>query len=318
MRILEFEKPVYEIEEKIKELKLLLAEHPEMKEELSRLETKADQIREKVYSNLEPYQKIQLARHPDRPHTADIIDLMVDDFFEIHGDRCFGDDWAIISGIGKIDGMGVAIVGEEKGRTTKEKVKRNFGSPHGEGYRKGIRVMRMAERFNLPVITFVDTPGAYPGIGAEERGVALAIAESIREMLRLRVPQVTVILGEGGSGGALAIASGDRVLALQFSFYSVISPEACASIIWRDASKAAQAAESLKPFPEELVKLGVVNKIIPEPHGGAHRDWDATTAAIRSEVLGTIHELRELDVDEMLSLRAERYRGMGRFNRTSA
>jgi acetyl-CoA carboxylase carboxyl transferase subunit alpha len=318
MRILEFEKPVYEIEEKIKELKLLLAEHPEMEEELNRLEAKADKIREKVYTDLEPYQKIQLARHPDRPHTVDIIGLIADDFFEIHGDRCFGDDMAIVSGIGKIDDISVAIVGEEKGRTTKEKVKRNFGSPHGEGYRKGIRVMKLAERFDLPVITFVDTPGAYPGIGAEERGVALAIAESIREMLRLPVPQVTIILGEGGSGGALAIASGDVVLALQFSFYSVISPEACASIIWRDASKAAQAAESLKPFPEELMKLGVVDRIIPEPRGGAHRDWEMTAENIKMEILKVIGDLRALETDEMIRRRAERYRKIGMFTEASA
>jgi acetyl-CoA carboxylase carboxyl transferase subunit alpha len=313
MRVLEFEKPVCEIEEKIKELKLLLAEHPEMKEELERLEGKADQIRDKVYSNLEPYQKIQLARHPDRPHTVDYIKLIMEDFVELHGDRLYSDDPAIVAGVGKIDGRGFALIGEEKGRTTKDKLKRNFGSPHPEGYRKGMKVMRLAERFGLPLITFVDTPGAYPGIGSEERGVALAIAESIRDMLDLRVPQISVIIGEGGSGGALAVASGDRVLALQFSFYSVISPEACASIIWRDPSKAAQAAESLKPFPEELLKLKIIDRIVPEPRGGAHRDWEATAASLKREILSSMKELEALDPDELIRLRWERYRAIGFF-----
>jgi len=272
MYLLDFEKPIYEIERKIDELKALVEEHPELKHELEELQKRAERIKARVYANLTRWQKVQLARHPDRPHARDYISGMVDDFVELHGDRNFRDDPSIITGIGKVEGIKVAIVAEEKGRDVEERVYRNFGMPHPEGYRKAKRIMGLADKFGLPIISLVDTPGAYPGIGAEERGQAMAIAENLKYMLQLKTPIVVAVIGEGGSGGALAIAVGDVLLAMQFSIYSVISPEGCAAILWRNGKLASRAAEALKLTADDLYELGIVDEIVPEPPGGAHRD----------------------------------------------
>ena len=256
---------------------------------------------------------VQLARHPDRPHAIDYIQRICKDFVELHGDRLFRDDPSIIAGIGKIDDKSVVIIGEEKGRKTQERIKRNFGMPHPEGYRKADRVMKLGEKFKLPVITLVDTPGAYPGIGAEERGQALAIAESILFMLNLKTPIISIIIGEGGSGGALAIAVGDVVLAMEFSIYSVISPEGCASILWRDAAKAPQAADALKLTAKDLYELGVVEEIIPEPPGGAHADPDRASQILKEYILKWINILEKKDIDTLLEDRRKRYLKFGKW-----
>ncbi len=313
MRFLDFEKPIYEIEKKIEELKRLTSEHPEFAEEIKALEEQSQRIKEKVYSQLTDWQKVQLARHPDRPHAIDFIKGMAEEFIELHGDRKFGDDPAIVGGLGIIDGIRLVIIGQEKGRSTNEKIKRNFGMPHPEGYRKARRLMELAEKFSLPVLTIVDTPGAYPGVGAEERGQAMAIAENLKVMLQLKTPIVTLIIGEGGSGGALGIAVADRVLALQYSIYSVISPEGCASIIWRDGKLAPKAAEALKLTPEYLLKFGVIDEIIEEPLGGAHRDPETTIKRAKERVVTHLRELMTEDPEVILKKRRERYRNIGFF-----
>ncbi|RKZ02238.1 MAG: acetyl-CoA carboxylase carboxyl transferase subunit alpha [Candidatus Hydrothermota bacterium] len=311
MRFLDFERPIYEIEKKIEELKKLTKEHPEFAEEIKALEEQSNRIKVRIYSQLTEWQKVQLARHPDRPHAVDFINGMIDDFVELHGDRHYGDDPAIVGGIGKLEGLRLVVIGQEKGRSTNEKIRRNFGMPHPEGYRKARRLMELAEKFSLPVFTIVDTPGAYPGVGAEERGQSMAIAENLKVMLQLKTPILTLIIGEGGSGGALGIAVADRVLAMQYSIYSVISPEGCASIIWRDGKLAPKAAEALKLTPEPLRKLGIVDEIIEEPLGGAHRDPETAIKSAKDRVLHHLRELVAKDPIEVLKERRDRYRRIG-------
>ncbi len=311
MYLLDFEKPIYEIERKINELKALVEEHPELKAELEQLQKRAEKIKEQVYANLTRWQKVQLARHPDRPHAIDYIEGMMEDFIELHGDRNFRDDPSIITGIGKIEGIKVAIVAQEKGRDVDEKVYRNFGMPHPEGYRKAMRVMKLADKFHLPIVSIVDTPGAYPGIGAEERGQAMAIAENLKFMLQLKTPIVVAVIGEGGSGGALAIAVGDVLLAMQFSIYSVISPEGCAAILWRDGKLAPRAAEALKLTAQDLFELGIVDEIVPEPLGGAHRDPMVAINNLKSAILKHLERLMEIEPEKLMHMRRERYRKIG-------
>ena len=311
MFYLEFERPIYEIEKEIAELKKLAKDNLDLWSEVRELEEKATKLREKIYSNLTRYQKVQIARHPDRPHTSDYIKMIFSDFLEIHGDRAFGDDPSIITGFATIDSFRLMLIGQEKGKTTQEKIHRNFGMPHPEGYRKAMRVMRLADKFGLPIVTLVDTPGAYPGIGAEERGQAQAIAESIRTMLQVSIPIIVVIIGEGGSGGALAIAVGNRVLALEHSIYSVISPEGCASILWRDASKAKEAAEALKLTAQDLYEFGIVDEIIPEPIGGAHWDPQQTAENLKTSLIENLKRYENFDRDQVLNERREKFRKYG-------
>ncbi|MEN3044003.1 MAG: acetyl-CoA carboxylase carboxyltransferase subunit alpha [Candidatus Hydrothermales bacterium] len=305
--MLDFEKPVIELETKIKELKELSKTRPEFLEEIERLEKKLIKVKENVYKNLNPWNITQIARHPDRPHSVDFIKNIFDDFFEIHGDRNFGDDYAIVSGFAKLEKHRLVIVGEEKGRDTKEKIKRNFGMPHPEGYRKAIRAFSLAEKFNFPVITLVDTPGAYPGIGAEERGQAWAISFSIYKMIELNVPILTFIIGEGGSGGALAIGVGDKVYALKYSIYSVISPEGCAAILFRDSSKAEKAAKYLKLTSSDLIELGIIDGIIEEPLGGAHRDPFFVYKNVKDIILNDLEELKNYSISEIKERRIKKY-----------
>lgn len=311
--MLEFERKIEEISKRIEELKSLLSEHPEFKKELDILSERKKILIQKIFSNLSAWDIVQLARHPERPHSKDIIERVFDDYFELHGDRLFGEDPAIIAGIARLSSYKFAFVGEEKGRGTKERTFRNFGMPHPEGYRKALRIFKIAEKFSFPLITFVDTPGAYPGIGAEERGQAWAIALNIFEMLRLRVPIIVFIIGEGGSGGALAIAVGDRIYALEYSIYSVISPEGCASILWRDSKKADKAAEALKLTSNFLKNFKIIDDIIKEPEGGAHRDWDETAKRIKEVIIKDIKDLKEKNIDDLIRERREKFRNIGFF-----
>lgn len=304
---LDFEKPVIELEKKIEELKKLRG----VDDEIERLKLQAERLKKKIYSNLTRWQRVQLARHPRRPYAIDIINLITTDFIELHGDRRFSEDPAIVAGIAKFDRHSIAIVAQQKGRDTKEKIKRNFGMPHPEGYRKALRIMKMAEKFKLPILSLVDTPGAYPGVGAEERGQFEAIATNLFECAVLKVPIVVVIIGEGGSGGALAIAQGDRVLMLENAIYSVISPEGCASILWRDASKNKDAAEALKITAQDLLQFKIIDDIIPEPLGGAHIDYKNTADNIKSAVKKHLQELIVLPEDRLVEQRVEKYRAMG-------
>ncbi len=311
---LDFEKPVLELEQKIAELR----SHAEGQglradEELADLERKAEDLRREIYANLTAYQRVQLARHPRRPFSLDYIQRIFTDFTELHGDRHFADDPAIVAGLAMLEGRPVMVVGQQKGRDTKENLLRRFGMPNPEGYRKALRLMQTAERFGVPVITLVDTPGAYPGLGAEECGQAEAIAVNLCEMARLRVPIVTVVIGEGGSGGALAIAIADVVLMLENSVYSVISPEGCASILWRDGKKAAQAAEALRLTAPDLERLQVVDGILPEPVGGAHRDHDAAAAVVKEAILGHLERLSGVSGVELVERRLTKFRRMGVF-----
>lgn len=304
---LDFERPVIELEKKIEELKGLEG----IGEELERMKIQLERLKKKVYSNLTPWQQVQLARHSQRPYTLDFIALLAPDFLELHGDRCFGDDAAIVAGIGRIEGRSFALVGHQKGRDTKEKLRRYFGMPHPEGYRKALRIMQLAQRFKFPILTLVDTPGAYPGVGAEERGQSEAIARNLREMSVLTVPVIVVVTGEGGSGGALAIAVGNRVLMLENSIYSVISPEGCASILWRDSKKAPQAAEALKLTSKDLLGFGIIDEIIPEPLGGAHRDWPLATENLKAAVIRNLVELETLTAEQLVNQRIEKFNRMG-------
>ncbi len=313
MRVLEFERPVYEIEEKIRELESSLAQNPELKEEIERLRQQAERLRQKIFSNLTRWQIVQLARHPDRPHAIDYIEGIFEDFIELHGDRLFADDPAMITGVGVAEGRRMVVLAQEKGRKTEEKIKRNFGMVHPEGYRKAMRMMDLAAKFKLPVLSIVDTPGAYPGVGAEERGQFSAIAYSIMKTLSLPVPVIVVVIGEGGSGGALAIAAGDVVMALEYSIYSVISPEGCASILWRDASKAPEAAEALKLTARDLLDLGVIDRIIPEPPGGAHRDPAEAIRRVKEAIFEELDKLSGLAPQTLRRRRADRYARIGFF-----
>jgi acetyl-CoA carboxylase carboxyl transferase subunit alpha len=304
---LDFEKPFVELEKKIEELKGLKG----VEDEIQRLRVQADRLKRKIYSNLTRWQRVQLARHPRRPYPLDIIKLITKDFIELHGDRRYGDDPAVVSGIATFDKHHVAIVAQQKGRDTKEKIRRNFGMPHPEGYRKAIRIMSMAAKFKMPIISMVDTPGAYPGVGAEERGQAEAIARNLYECSTLPVPIVVIIVGEGGSGGALAIAVGDRILMLENAIYSVISPEGCASILWRDASRNKDAAESLKITARDLLGFGIIDEIVPEPIGGSHLDFEATARNIKEALAKNLGQLADIPIPDLLAMRIEKFRRMG-------
>lgn len=310
---LEFEKPIAELEKKIEELRTLNGGSDlNLSDDITSLEKRVEQERQEIFNNLSRWQKAQVARHINRPFTLDYIHHLFTDFNELHGDRNYGDDHAIVGGLARFDGQPVMVVGHQKGRDTKEKVFRNFGMPNPEGYRKALRLFRMAEQFNLPIITFVDTPGAYPGIGAEERGQAEAIARNLREMAELKVPIIVCITGEGGSGGALAVAIGNRVLMLEHSVYAVISPEGCAAILWSDGTKGPQAAEALKPTAQDIIGLGVIDEIIHEPIGGAHRDHEATAQAMGSAIRSHLAELQEMSPDELVEDRYQKFRAMTR------
>ena len=311
---LDFEQPIAELEAKIDELRYVSSSDVNLGDEVERLEGKVESLTKSIFSKLTSKQIGQLARHPKRPYTFDIVDRVFTDFQQLHGDRAFGDDKAIIGGIARFDGNPVMVIGHQKGRDTKENIKRNFGMPRPEGYRKALRFMRLAEKFHLPVITFVDTPGAYPGIGAEERGQSEAIARNLYEMAQLRTPIIATIVGEGGSGGALAIAVADRVLMLEYSTYSVISPEGCASILWKSADKAAEAADALGITSDKLIKLGLIDRVLPEPLGGAHRDYDAIAVSIREALQSSLRELRALNTDQLLEKRYQRLMSFGQFN----
>ena len=310
----EFEKPIIELEKKIEELKHFIAEKKiDLSSELKKLEEKLEQLKKDTYSNLSAWQKVQIARHPKRPYTLDYINLIMTDFIELHGDRLFADDKAIIGGLARLEDEKIVVIGHQKGRDTKENLKRNFGCAHPEGYRKALRLMKLAEDFNLPVAIFIDTPGAYPGIGAEERGQAQAIATNLREMAGIATPIVAIVIGEGGSGGALGIGVADRVYVLENAYYSVISPEGCAAILWKDSSKASEAAEALKLTAQDLVKLKVIDGIIPEPLGGAHQDPQFTAQKIKETLLKDFQELKKIKQEELLSLRYKKFRKMGEF-----
>ncbi|HUF49903.1 MAG TPA: acetyl-CoA carboxylase carboxyltransferase subunit alpha [Longimicrobiales bacterium] len=300
------------LEEQIEQLRQLAGQHGlDVTDEVRVLEQKLDALRQHSYNNLTAVDRVQLARHPKRPYTLDYIDRVFTDFCELHGDRNFRDDEAIVCGWARIDGESVMVIGQQKGRDMKENLRRNFGMPHPEGYRKALRVMQQAEKFGRPIITLIDTPGAYPGLGAEERGQAEAIARNLREMARLRVPVIAVVIGEGGSGGALALGVADRVLMFENSVYSVISPEGCAAILWKTAGAKDKAAEALKLTAKDLAALHVIDDIMPEPAGGAHNDWDAAAAALRDGLLRHLGELRNLSADELRAARWAKFEGMG-------
>ncbi|KAB0584081.1 acetyl-CoA carboxylase carboxyltransferase subunit alpha [Ideonella dechloratans] len=316
---LEFEQPIAELESKIEELRYVQNESAvDISEEIERLDKKSLQLTKDIYTQLTPWQVTQIARHPQRPYTLDYINEIFTDFQELHGDRAFADDQSIVGGLARFNGQACMVLGQQKGRDTKERAARNFGMPRPEGYRKALRLMKMAEKFGLPVFTFVDTPGAYPGIGAEERGQSEAIGRNIFEMAQLEVPIVTTIIGEGGSGGALAISVADQVLMLQFSVYSVISPEGCASILWKTAAKASDAAEALGITAHRLKALGLVDKIINEPVGGAHRDPKHMATALKRALVDALRQVSDLSTAELLARRYERLKSYGRFTDTSA
>ncbi len=309
---LEFERDIAEIEARIKSL-LDLADRKgiDVSDEIDVLRGKVDHLREETYRTLKPIEQVQVARHPRRPYTLDYVERCFTDWVELHGDRGYRDDEAIVAGWARLNGDTVMVIGHQKGRDMKENLRRNFGMPHPEGYRKALRLMRLAEKFGRPVITLIDTPGAYPGIGAEERGQAEAIAMNLREMARLKTPLVSVIIGEGGSGGALALGVTDRILMLEHSVYSVISPEGCAAILWRSAEHREQAADALKLTSRHLLELGIVDEVIPEPVGGAHADWDATSLALREALLRHLTELRAYGTEERIERRQAKFEGMG-------
>jgi len=312
--ILEFEKPIVELERKILELKQsATAADLNVGHEVAALEQRAEEMRRRVFSSLTRYQRVQLARHPKRPYTLDYVAYMTTGFVELHGDRGFADDKAIVGGLADLDGRPLMIVGNQKGRDTKENLHRRFAMPNPEGYRKALRLMHLAARFGVPILSIVDTPGAYPGIGAEERGQAEAIARNLREMLCLPVPLIVAVTGEGGSGGALAIALGDVVLILENAIYSVISPEGCASILWRDRSRNVQAADALRVTAKDCLELGVVDEVVPEPLGGAHRHQEATAANLKAAVVRHLDRLAATPAAELLAQRRAKYRAMGAF-----
>jgi len=313
---LEFEQPLLELETRIAALQ---AEGDPLRtrDEITRLEERLARLRQRTYANLTAWQRTQLARHPKRPYTRDWCRLLFDDFTELHGDRRFGDDAAIVGGLARFESRSVVVIGHQKGRDTREKIARNFGMPHPEGYRKAERLMEMAAKFRKPVVTFIDTPGAYPGVGAEERGQAEAIARNLKLMAGLAVPMVAVITGEGGSGGALAIGMGNRVLMLEYSVYGVISPEGCAAILWGDASKAPEAAEVMKVTAPDLLRLRVIDAIVPEPVGGAHRDWEAAAENLKTALREHLAALAHLDAEALVADRYEKFRRIGAFEETA-
>lgn len=315
MRFLDFEQPIAELEAKIEELRNVSSDAElNITEEVSRLEGKSSALIDQIFSKLNSWQISQLARHPSRPYTLDYIEHIFTDFEELHGDRAYADDAAIVGGVARLDDKPVMVIGQQKGRDTREKVKRNFGMPRPEGYRKALRLMQMAERFKMPILTFIDTPGAYPGIGAEERGQSEAIARNLFVMSDLKTPIICTVIGEGGSGGALAIGVGDCVMMLQYSTYSVISPEGCASILWKSADKAADAAEALGLTSARLNEFGLVDRIIPEPRGAAHRDPGLTAANIKLAIQEELDVLQTMDMQTLLAKRYERLMSFGRFD----
>jgi len=312
---LEFEKPLLELEREIDDLKRVGTEREiDISQELEQLNTKLTVLREHIYEHLTPIQRVQVARHPRRPYTLDYLSTIFTDFIELHGDRQFRDDPSIVGGWARIGGMSVMVIGHQKGRDTKENLKRNFGMPHPEGYRKALRLMHQAAKFSAPLVTLIDTPGAYPGIGAEERGQSEALARNIMEMAALPIPIVAVVIGEGGSGGALALGVADRILMLENSVYSVISPEGCAAILWKDASQRERAAEALKLTAPDLQRLGVIDEIIDEPTGGAHTDLDATSEALRDALIRNLSELRKIKPDKLIRRRAEKFGKIGAYS----
>lgn len=309
---LDFEKPVHELENQIRELKGASDDSDlDLTKEIRALQKKVEALRKQIYSNLTPWERTQLSRHPSRPHTIDYISNLISDFHEVHGDRRFANDPSMICGFGYLDKEKVAIIGIEKGRKTKEKIHRNFGMPQPEGYRKALRVMQLASQFRVPIITFIDTPGAYPGIGAEERGQANAIAENLMEMFNLESPIISVVIGEGGSGGALGIGISDRVYMMEYSIYSVISPESCASILWSDPSNAEKAANSLKLDPDTALSLKVIDAVIKEPPGGAHQDPDAAYSAVKKILESTLKDLKKIEIKKLKDDRFHKFREMG-------
>jgi acetyl-CoA carboxylase carboxyl transferase subunit alpha len=312
MNFLDFEQPIAELEAKIDELKFVSNDaEVNIGEEIARLRAKSRALTTSIFSNLSQWQIAQLARHPQRPYTLDYVSSIFTDFQELHGDRMYADDYAIVGGVARLDGRPVMLIGQQKGRDTKERVRRNYGMPKPEGYRKALRLMRMAERFQLPLITFIDTSGAYPGVGAEERGQSEAIARNLFEMSTLQVPIISVVIGEGGSGGALAIGVGDRLLMLQYSIYSVISPEGCAGILWRSADKKDLAAEAMGVSAERIAKLGVVDEVLKEPLGGAHRDPQMMSDTLKEALLRHLNELQSKPVEQLMTAREQRLRGYG-------
>ena len=312
---LDFEQPISELTGKIDELRFVQDESAvDISDEIHRLQKKSDDLTKSIFSKLTPAQISQVSRHPQRPYTLDYIEALFTDFEELHGDRHFADDHAIVGGLARFNGQSVVVVGHQKGRDTKEKIRRNFGMPRPEGYRKALRLMKTAEKFGLPVITFIDTPGAYPGIGAEERGQSEAIGKNLYELTRLRVPVLCTVIGEGGSGGALAVAVGDYVNMLQYSTYSVISPEGCASILWKTAEKAADAAQALGITADSLQKLGLIDTIIKEPLGGAHRDFGQTMGNVKTVLEKQLHDAQSMPISDLLSRRFDRIMAYGKFS----
>lgn len=311
---LEFEKPIAELEAKLEELRNLCdAEEINISEEMAHLEAKSKSLTETIFASLTSWQIAQLARHPERPYTLDYVERICTDFQELHGDRTYADDKAIVGGPARLEGRPVMVIGHQKGRDTKEKLRRNFGMPRPEGYRKALRLMKMAERFRMPILTFIDTPGAYPGIGAEERGQSEAIARNLFEMSQLRIPIICTVIGEGGSGGALAIGVGDRLLMLYYSTYSVISPEGCASILWKSADKAPEAAEAMGITSERLKKQDLIDEVIPEPLGGAHRDVAQMAESVKAALLTGLQQLDEFSIESLLERRYQRLMSYGVF-----
>jgi acetyl-CoA carboxylase carboxyl transferase subunit alpha len=318
LQAFEWEKPVLALEERIAELKQFVdGAEMDFSAEISHLQRKAAKLRKEIYENLTPFQRVTMARHPKRPTTLDYINLLFDEFTELHGDRTFRDDGAIVGGLALFEGLPVTVIGPQKGRDTKENIARNFGLPHPEGYRKSLRLMKQAEKFGRPIITLIDVVGAFPGIEAEERGQGMAIAQCIEEMSFLRTPILSIITGEGGSGGALALGVGDRVLMLENAWYSVISPEMCATILWRDSSRAAEAAELLRLTPTDLLKFGIIDDVITEPLGGAHRDHAFTGMQIRSFMRRYLATILKIPVDRLVEERLARFRSIGKFSERS-
>ncbi len=312
LNFLDFEQPIAELEAKIDELRYVGNDNElNINDEIARLQSKSRELTQSIFSNLTAWQISQLSRHPQRPYTLDYIERVFSDFEELHGDRTFADDKAIVGGLARLDGMPVMIIGHQKGRDTKEKIARNFGMPRPEGYRKALRLMKLAETFKLPLLTFIDTPGAYPGVDAEERGQSEAIARNLFEMMRLKTPIICTVIGEGGSGGALAIGVGDRVNMLQYGTYSVISPEGCASILWKSAEKAPEAAEAMGLTAHRLLELGLIEHIVPEPLGGAHRDYEAMAQHLRQSLRENLQILREQPLHELLENRYQRFMRFG-------
>jgi len=314
LNFLDYEQPIAELEAKIDELRHMSNDSElNITEEIQKLQEKSKELTQSIFSSLTPWQTTQMARHPQRPYTLDYIHRIITDFEELHGDRAYGDDAALITGMGRLNGRAVMVIGHQKGRDTKEKVARNFGMPRPEGYRKALRVMKMAERFGLPVITFIDTPGAYPGIGAEERGQSEAIARNLFEMSQLKTPIISTVIGEGGSGGALAVGVADHLMMLEYSIYSVISPEGCASILWKSAEKAPEAATTLGVTSERLLGLGLVDEVIAEPLGGAHRDMDEIAQRVRDAIEAKLNKLENLPLETLVEQRQQRLLSYGEF-----